>query len=387
MLREALIAVIWTTLLLLPVRGASSGEVDSASRSAIQIDQQKGLAQPQVAIDAKGVIHVVYGRAETVYYAASADGGRHFSKPVEAFDCRNMSLGMRRGPRLAISGETAVVTAIGGEQGKGRDGDVQAWHREADGKWSGPVQVNDVTGAAREGLHGMAAGSDGTVWCVWLDLREPGTKVYAARSVDGGRTWGRNILVYRSPEKSVCECCHPSVVVGPGKRVTVLFRNSVGGKRDMYVASSSDGETFSSAAPVSSRTWKLAACPMDGGMVALTSKGDGWTIYRRDKQVFLTPLADAGSRRQDAGENLLGAGDQPTVAALATGPLSVWTNSDDLMMKGPGDESPRRVATGARFASVASDPAGELAAIVWEEKTRDQPGTIIRLNVVPAATR
>ncbi len=38
--------------------------------------------------------------------------------------------------------------------------------------WLGPVNVNDVAASAREGLHAMTSSENGTLWCVWLDLRK-----------------------------------------------------------------------------------------------------------------------------------------------------------------------------------------------------------------------
>ncbi len=389
----SVLAAFW--VLLCGTRSARSDNVEELvrklrpQRSGIQIAFGRILQQPQVAVDRKGRIHVVCGGRDTVYYAASADGGATCDPLLAAFDCRNLSLGRRRGPRIAVSDGTVVVTAIGGEKGKGQDGDLQAWRREENGRWSGPVRVNDVAGSAREGLHGMASGPDGTIWCVWLDLRDKGTSVYGARSSDGGRTWGENVLVYRYPGKSVCECCHPSVAVGPENHVAVLFRNSIGGNRDMFVTRSIDGQTFDAGKPVAARNWKLAACPMDGGMLALSPRGDeAWAIYRREQKVYLTAfqgdaVADgkAGARE----EELLGSGDQPTVTALTSGPLSVWTNSGDLMIREPGDENSRRLAQGARFPSAASDPSGQLAAVVWEQA--EQELSAIRLEVFPAVRR
>jgi hypothetical protein len=181
-----------------------------------------------------------------------------------------MSLGMRRGPRIASSGDAVVITAIGGPQGKGRDGDLIAYRSTDRGKgWQGPIRVNDVDASAREGLHAMTATEDGVLWCVWLDLRAKKTELYASKSLDGGLTWERNRLVYRSPGGSICECCHPSVVAR-GDTVQILFRNSLGGNRDMYLVTSDDaGKTFGEAVRLGDMHWVLNACPMDGGMLAV----------------------------------------------------------------------------------------------------------------------
>ena len=181
--------------------------------------------QPQAAVGDDGSVHVVYGIGDAVQYCRSLDGGATFEKSMQAFRVPNMSLGMRRGPRIVKTKTAIVVTAIGGQIGKGHDGDVLAWRSTDDGQtWQGPVRVNDTADSAREGLHAMASGADGSIWCVWLDLRDKKSEIYATRSKDGGASWEPNRCVYRSPDGSVCECCHPSVVVSGNSVHGILTR-------------------------------------------------------------------------------------------------------------------------------------------------------------------
>ena len=52
---------------------------------------------------------------------------------------------MRRGPRIVATQQGIVITAIGGAQGKGKDGDVLAYRSTDKGRtWNGPVKVNDA---------------------------------------------------------------------------------------------------------------------------------------------------------------------------------------------------------------------------------------------------
>ena len=328
-----------------------------------------GAKQPQAAVATDGKVHLIYGSGESVFYCQSTDEGATFAKPQEAFRAANMSLGMRRGPRIAVTGDTVVVTAIGGRQGKGKDGDVQAWRSTDEGAtWQGPVRVNDAADSAREGLHGMAAGPDGSVWCVWLDLREKRSEVYASKSTDGGATWQPNVLVYRSPGGSVCECCHPSVTVTEGA-VHVMFRNSLGGNRDMYVASSKDGTKFAPAKKVGQGAWKLDSCPMDGGMLAPGPKDSLFTVWRRNGEVF--SAASTGGREQ-----LLGRGEQPWVASSANGPVIVWTagREGDLLVQSPASKQAQKLGGAARDPMIASATNGTGPVVAcWESKRDGQP--------------
>ncbi|MHC5538674.1 sialidase family protein [Singulisphaera rosea] len=218
----------------------------------VRVDSEGGpdqeAKQPQVTVDAKGRIFVVFGRGDTVRLAVSDDRGKTFTTSTVGSP-GVLALGMRRGPRVVATENSVTITAIGGAQGKGRDGDVSSWRSTDLGKtWSGPNRVNTVAGSAREGLHGMAAGPGGRVFCTWLDLRNGRMEIFGARSEDDGATWKPDALVYRSSGKSVCECCHPSAAFGPDGTLYVMWRNSLNGSRDHYIARSTDeGRSFHAA--------------------------------------------------------------------------------------------------------------------------------------------
>ena len=315
--------------------------------------------QPQAAVSTDGTIHVVYGSGDAVFYSRSTDSGATFSRPEHAFDSSNLPLGMRRGPRVAASKDSVVVTAIGGAMGKGKDGDVLAWRRTPDGKWSGPVRVNDVDDSAREGLHAMASSPSGVLWCAWLDLRTKGMKVYASHSTDGGQTWSPNVPVYKSPDGSVCECCHPSIVVGPDERPHVLFRNQLEGNRDMYVISGNANGDFTGATLHGDSHWPLNRCPMDGGMLAIDGAGRVATAWRREEEVFVTI---AGR------EQKLGSGKQPWMTFLGDRPLVLWVEKNDgPLLEWRGADS-KVVADVARDPVVVTSGKGKAFAC-WESVT------------------
>lgn len=269
---------------------------------------------------------LTYGAGDGIYFVGSNDAGKTWSKPVSVSEQGKLSLGMRRGPRVAITKDAIVITAITGEKGRGADGDVMSW-RSADhgATWSGPIRVNDVAASAREGLHSLAAGATNILFATWLDLREKGTKLYGSVSKDGGRTWSSNRLVYQSPSGSVCECCHPTAVVDSEGVIGVMFRNSLDGNRDMYLVRSADGgATFGTAAKLGSGTWKLNACPMDGGSLVLGPKNSSVSVWRREGNLYLSNGSD---------EELLGPGRQPVVTRTAKGTFVAWTEGKTIRWK------------------------------------------------------
>ena len=333
--------------------------------------------QPQAFVSEDGNIDVVYAAGERILVSSSTDRGVSFGKASGQIECRNLSAGMRRGPRIVRSGKHLVVTAIGGQQGKGRDGDLFAWYSADNGAaWSEPIMVNDAADSAREGLHAMTAAPDGTIYCVWLDLRETLTEVYLSKSTDSGSTWSKNIAVYRSPDGSVCECCHPSVAA-TNDTVAVMFRNSMDGNRDMYVTTSNDhGASFKPAKKLGAGTWALDACPMDGGMLAIDRKGSIETVWRRDREIFSVGNAAKG-------ETLIGRGEQPWIAATSGGSIVVWTTGreGDLMMQATSARKPVRLASSVRSPVICSAAGGDGPKIVCWESSRDGHSSVNALLV------
>ena len=218
----------------------------------------------------------------------------------------------------------------------------------------------------------MAAGKDGSVWCVWLDLREKRTEVFASRSTDGGATWQSNICVYRSPDGNVCECCHSSVAVS-GEVIQVMFRNSLNGNRDMYLVTSEDGgRSVSPAEQLSQGTWKLDACTMNGGMLATDEHGKCDTVWRRSGEVF-------ASGKPGGKELRLGKGEQPWIANSKAVSVTVWTTGrdGDLLAHLTGWRQPIRIAANARDPVVASSINGEGPFFIcWESKLSDAPSVM-----------
>ncbi|MBI1347322.1 exo-alpha-sialidase [bacterium] len=340
---------------------------------ATEAGQQRPI-QPQLAVSSDGTIHITYGVNDRVFYCQSKDGGTTFSQPQVACTCPNLSLGMRRGPRIAISQGVPVITAIGGPQGKGRDGDLQAWRLEPGQKsWTGPVTVNDASASAREGLHAMAAAPDGRVWCTWLDLRNKRTELMLSHSDDHGATWSANQLIYQNPEKSICECCHPSIAIGTDGTISILFRNSLSGQRDMYVTSSRDGSTFTPPAKLGQSSWQLDACPMDGGMLAVNEQAKIDTVWLREKQIYLT--------QGQGPERPLGPGEQPWIATTQHGPVVIWLTRRDgaLQLLRPNATSPATIAAVARDPVIVAIPGTSRVAIAWEGRHQGQRVILLQM--------
>jgi hypothetical protein len=343
--------VIFAFLALLSMRGTVPALVTPEGFSA---------QEPQVASVGRQVF-VACGAGDRLYVLGSEDGGKTFGAPVALPAAGKLALGMRRGPRIAVAGKEVVVSAVYGKAGGGKDGDLLAWRSADGGKvWQGPVAVNDVPGAAREGLHAMAASPGGKLACVWLDLREGKTEIWESVSSDQGRSWSKNLRVYRSPDGTICECCHPSVAFGPKGEMYVMFRNWLGGARDMYLAkSTTDGKSFEPAQKLGRGTWPLNACPMDGGAIAIGPSGDVTTVWRRAGHVY---LCRPGQDEVDLGE-----GRQPWATCSVSGIRAVWLREGQVAgiggpakpTPGPG-KNPVMCTLGGRAVAFWADDSGRI---------------------------
>jgi hypothetical protein len=338
--------------------------------SIISVGGEEPNRQPSLA-SAPGLTAVVFGNGNSIWISTSKDDGQHFSPPTEVARVPALTLGRHRGPRVAISGSTVVVTAMYGDKSpKGHranelpwDGDLVAWHSTDGGhSWSKPVVINDVPGSAREGLHGFAGTGAGQFAAAWLDLRAPGTRLVGAYSKDNGQTWSRNRLLYEAPGGSICQCCAPSLAFGQNGQATAMFRNIMDGSRDLFFVRWDLEKGPSESHKLGSGTWTLNACPMDGGAIA--QRGDAIvTAWRRDKTVYLD---DPGRP-----EKAIGKGKDVTLAMGAHGPYVAWTGQSGIELYQPEKGTVRSLSSSGAFATAATLPDNSVL-LAWEEGGRIQ---------------
>ncbi len=264
--------------------------------------------QPEISMDAQGVVRLVYGNEDKIYYSISKDRGSSFSKPVVIAEVKDMHLGMTRGPQLASSRDFSIVTEID------KDGTIHSFRLDhKTDQWIKINAVNDVDSSAVEGLMSIAADDKNNFYAVWLDVRGNRRNKIAFSSLTGsGGSWSKNKIVYKSPDGVVCECCQPSIAVR-GNMVSIMFRNWIDGSRDLYlITSGNKGLGFDQAEKLGNGTWKLKGCPMDGGGLLIDKGNNIHTVWQREGQVYYskpgapeTKIADGRSCNVAGGETLL----------------------------------------------------------------------------------
>lgn len=271
-------------------------------------------AQPQVTVDADGIVRLVFGENEKIYYSTSTNGGTTFSKPVGIGEVSGMHLGMTRGPQLATSRDKSLVTAMD------KQGNIHAFILDhLSHKWKKIENVNDVYGSAPEGLMSITADDRNNFYGVWLDIRK-GHQNNISFAVLHDQKWSSNKLVYVSTESHVCECCQPAIAV-KNDVVSIMFRNWLKGSRDLFVTTSQDGgKTFSEAQKLGNGTWVLNGCPMDGGGLSIDSQSAIHTAWQRDGVVY---YAQTGKSEQQVGTGR---------HVSLNGNLISWQQGPDLFM-------------------------------------------------------
>jgi hypothetical protein len=317
---------------------------------------------PFLSVSPKGQVYLVYKGSERegaspkdangLYFTTAAAIDGPFQPPVKVRDFHTLLAGMRRGPRVASSGKTILVTGV--ERDKFV---IQSFRSEDGGKtWSDPVRVNSPRSKNGEGLYDMTVSPMGSFHVVWLDERVPGeAHIWHASSTDGGRSWIEK-NVYPADNRSVCECCWPFITADDKGQLYVFFRNNLedkllGNIRDMHLISSSDdGKTWQATSQkMPGQSWTLNACPVQGGAMTFLADGEPVAIWTRQGEVFLSGIA--------TGEKSLGNGKNPYIAPGPDGAYVIWE-------EGSGEK-----ATGAIWAKV---PKGKV--LLLREKDTSPAG-------------
>lgn len=304
---------------------------------------------PVVVTDKTEISHLVYGQDSTIYYTTFSKTSS-FSKPIAVAVLSDLVAYAKRGPQLAVTDQYVVITAVN------KIGDVFAYSLDRQtNRWSPPTRINDVPAIAKEGFQAVTGAQNGTFHSVWLDLRDDKkNKIVGATSTDGGRTWSKNQVIYRSPSGTVCECCKVSIVA-KNQDVYVQFRNWLDGSRDLYLAHSNDaGRTYTQPEKLGKGTWKLNACPMDGGAVALEGSGQPTTVWRRENKVF---SCQPGQPEQE-----IATGRNVTLATASTSKAVAWDEAGTIWLK-INEKAPAALGSG-QMPSVAL--TSQAAICVWE---------------------
>ncbi|HYM11850.1 MAG TPA: sialidase family protein, partial [Bryobacterales bacterium] len=256
-------ALLAAVLAVAATRPASSPAKVQQQTGVTLLRVPDGGIQPQAAVDAKGVVHLIYFKGDPahgdLFYVRSADGGATFSKPVQANSKPGsaIAVGNIRGARLAIGSGGRIHVAWNGSRDaepKGPLGAPMLYARSNDSGTAFEPERNVIhTAWGLDGGGAVAADAAGDVYVLW-HAPTPGQKgeenrrVWIARSTDGGKTFAAEKPAYDHPT-GACGCCGLNAFADQHGSLYVLYRSATNVvNRDMYLlVSHNKGETFRGA--------------------------------------------------------------------------------------------------------------------------------------------
>jgi hypothetical protein len=282
---------------------------DRSPTVAILRVPDKGL-QPQVAVDAKGTVHLLYFTGDPgagdIFYVHSENGGEKFSRPlrVNSQPGSAIAIGNIRGAHLALGKNGRVHVAWNGSSKAEPKGSGDALPmlttRMNDAGTEFEPQRNVIQSAS--GLDGggsVAADAEGNVYVAW-HAPEPGVRgeanrcVWVAHSADEGKTFAAEKRANAEPT-GACGCCGLRAFADDKGTVYVLYRGAREQiHRDMYLLTSGKKRDQFGNDKVSE--WEIAACPMSSETFA---QGAGFVVaaWETDGQVYYSRIDEKTGKR------------------------------------------------------------------------------------------
>ena len=236
-----------------------------------------GGIQPQVIVDAAGVLHLIYFKGEPahgdLFYVRSKPGTIEFSKPVRVNSQPGsaVAIGSIRGGQLALGRDGWVFVAWNGSQKAEPANPIKGTpmlcaRLKADGGEFDPQRNLMHRSFYLDGGGSIAADKDGNVYVAWhatskdAPAGEAGRRLWIARSQDDGATFSDEQPAL-DDATGACACCGTKALVDRLGTLFVLYRAAKGNvERDMMLATSRDhGAHFRAA---SLEPWPVSTCPM-----------------------------------------------------------------------------------------------------------------------------
>lgn len=247
---------------------------------------------PDVAVDAKGILHMVFGRGDHAWYVRSADNGMTLSEPVAVNSEGKVGLTMgERGPKIALGADGSIHVVWADRWSPGAKCYVK-YARSTDGgrTFERPRQISSMPGV--DGVT-MAADADGNVLVFWHVFQPPqnevkqGHHMYLSRSADNGRTFAAEERVKISNLKDLaCSMCMMRARIGADGNVYLAFRSAQDNVRDFYVLKSPKTQNNFTALRVNTDNWVLDTCPMCGPELTFDSAGRAICAFMSRHRVY-----------------------------------------------------------------------------------------------------
>jgi hypothetical protein len=305
--------ILAVLLLAACVSGTRVHGAESALPEVRVLPLPEGALVPDVMMDARGVLHMVYGLGDDAWYVRSADNGRTFSSPVKVNTVGRVTLTMgERGPKLAL-GQSVMLT----------NARVPVWepsiHVVWADKWSPGVQVyprysRSLDGgrtfeppralASLWGIDGLTLAADSTGMVVaFFHQVTPGQqlevpeahRLYLVRSTDNGTTFGPEERVkIQGMDDLACAMCLMRARITADAQVCLAYRVANNNIRDFFLLRSPKQENAFTPLRINEDYWELKTCPMCGPELTLDPAGRMLCAFMSRHRVYWSALDDDG---------------------------------------------------------------------------------------------
>jgi hypothetical protein len=303
-----------------------------------QLRVPNGGIQPQIVMDGKGVLHMIYYHGDPrhgdIFYVRSNDEGGSFSRPLRVNSVQGsaIAIGNIRGAHLAVGKEGRVHVAWNGS-GRGGPAEETMFYTRLNDEGTAFEKQRNVIRAAK-GLNGggsVAADDSGQVYVVWHaprpgeDAGESNRRVWVARSSNEGQSFTEEKAVH-DKHTGVCGCCGLRAFADRKGNVYVLYRSALERvNRDAYLLFSKEkGASFRGD---DLHAWKSDACPMSSFAFA-EGPAEVLAAWETNGQVYFARIDPATGKRSEPVAAPADARDRkhPVIASNKQGQiLLAWT--------------------------------------------------------------
>ncbi len=247
---------------------------------------------PDAVVDAKGVLHLVYGLNHNAYYIRSTNNGGTFTPPVKVNSAGTVETEMgERGPKLAVGGDGVIHVVWADDWAPGVKTFVRYSRSLDGGKTFEPLQ----TVSSMSGIDGVTVTADcnGNVIAFWHVMVDPAppvpqaTWLFMARSTNNWAGFGPSAKVNISNHEGIaCSMCMMRARAETNGTVYLAFRSAVQNIRDFFVLKgSADGSAFT-ALRVNQDNWNINYCPMAGPELSFDPYGRALCAFMTSNKVY-----------------------------------------------------------------------------------------------------
>lgn len=276
---------------------AQSPAAPASSTPAVRVVHlPEGALVPDVAIDASGVLHLVYGLGDNAYYVRSTDNGQTFTPPVQVNTTGKVTLKMgERGPKLALGKDNSIHVVWGDQWSPG----VKVYPRTSRSLDGGKTFEPPRAVASLFGVDGLTLAADGEGNVVaFFHQVTPGQKldvpeahrIYLARSSDNGATFApEERLKIAGLDDLACSMCMMRARIA-GDSVYLAYRQANGNIRDFNLLQSPKRQNAFTALRVNQDNWELTKCPMCGPELTFDPAGRALVAFMCRHRAYWSAL-------------------------------------------------------------------------------------------------